>query len=135
MQNLHEKIGSQLIDAVEKYMNDEIPLEDVILIQEKENLIYKYDKWSSMKKELKESLFEITRDIFTDVNECSKNIQVLEKINESKIIECDLDGIISHSFLLNRNRAPPVGFEHSNWYLGPYSTFQMAEALVEEDNV
>lgn len=134
MQSLHEKIGIQLIDAVQKYMDGEIGIEDVLKIQEKESLLCDYEKWSSIKKQLKDSLFKITRDMFTDVNECNKNIQILEKINESKVIECDVDGITSHSFLLGRNRAPAVGFEHSNWYLGPYPTFQMAEALAEDEN-
>ncbi|ELA42908.1 uncharacterized protein VICG_00223 [Vittaforma corneae ATCC 50505] len=131
MQSLHDKVSKELLESLEKFLDDKIELDDLLIAQEREDLACRYESWDMMKKELKESIFQLAERLFRAVNECEREIKTLEKLNESKSIECDLEEVSSHAQLLSRNRAPPVGFEHSNWYLGPYPAAHMIEMLRE----
>lgn len=134
MQSFYDRVSGELLQAIEKYMNDEMELEDVLVVQEKEVLLTEYEKWPEYKKYLRGRVFELTRKLFSDVCEVEQYVRTFQKLDESKEVECDSDALISHSFILGRNRAPPPGFEHSNWYLGPYPTMQMIEVLREEED-
>lgn len=132
MQNFYDKVSKDLLESVEKYLNSEIELEELLIAQEREKLLYEYKNWDNIKKDLKESIFKMTEKLFREINECEKKIKTFKKLNESNNIECDIDSLISHSFITNRNRMPPAGYEHSNWYLGAYPTVNMIENIYEE---
>lgn len=132
MQSFHEKIGNQLVEATQRYMNNELELEELLKMQERESLVFEHKKWPEIKTNLRNRVFQLTKQLFSQINECEKYLRTFERLDESVEVDCDVDQLISHAFFLGRNRMPPPGFEHSNWYLGPYPTVQMIEALREE---
>jgi hypothetical protein len=131
MQELYDKVSQELYDAANSYFNDEISLEDFEKIQEREILVLNHSNWTERKTKLKESIFNLTKQLYNDINACEQKIRIFKSISSSKEFEIDEEAIISQAKYLSRNRAPPAGFENSNWYLGPYPTVQMIEALNE----
>lgn len=133
MQNLYDKVTSEFTEVLEKYIKDEMTIKDVLKAQEREKLVLNHENWNKIKGELKENIFQLTKKLYEEINECDKKIRTFKQINEEKEYEIDENSLISHALLLSRNKAPPVGFENSNWYLGPYPTIQMIEALNDEN--
>lgn len=129
MQNLHDKVSRELVDALERFLDGEIELERLLEAQERENLVCEFESWERVRSELKESVFQLTRKLFTEANECEKEIRTFQRLDETAFVDCDVKGLTAHALLLGRNKAPPFGFEHSNWYLGPYPTIHMVEML------
>ncbi|KAM0681740.1 hypothetical protein GINT2_000254 [Glugoides intestinalis] len=132
MQSFHEKIGNQLVEATQRYMNNEIELDELLKMQERECLVFDHKKWPEIKTNLRTRVFQLTKQLFSHINECEKYLRTFESLYKDVELDCDIDQLVSHAFFLGRNRMPQVGFEHSNWYLGPYPTIQMIEALREE---
>lgn len=133
MQNLYDKVTSEFTELLEKYMNNEIDIKDVLKMQEREKLVLDHENWNNKKNELKESMFQLTKHLYEQINECDKKIRTFKLMNEEKEYEIDKDTLVSHAILLSRNKAPPAGFESSHWYLGPYPTIQMIEALNDQN--
>lgn len=134
MQELYDKITEEFTEAFEKYMNDEITFEEIQKIQEKENLILQHKDWSDRRIKLKENIFQFSKKLYSEINECEQKIRTFKTISTEIEFEIDEEALLSHAMLMARNKVPPSGFENSNWYLGPYPTLQTIEALNESNN-
>ena len=55
---------------------------------------------------------------------------MLEQNNEKEV---EIERLFAQAQLLGRNRMPPIGMQNSSWYVGPYPTFQMIDALRDEN--
>lgn len=133
MDKLYEKVTGELLTMTKMYMNNRASLEEVLLSQEKVSLLWECKNWTSMKRKLKTSIFELSLELFNKINDCERLVRAFEKMNISETIDCDIEGLVAHSKLVGRNSAPPAGFEQSTWYLSPFPSIQMIEALREED--
>lgn len=155
MQRLYEKIAKELENTLVKYMEGEASLDELLEVQRKENLLLDCKNWEIMRRKLKNSVFELSMKLFAEINECQRLLDIYEKYrkcesgssitvndvnNSNDISECNKEGaslseesLISHALVLARNRMAPPGFEHSNWYLGPFPSNQNIEALNTEE--
>lgn len=132
MDKLYEKITEELIEVTKKYMNSKASLEDVLIAQERMSLLWECKNWASMKKRLETSIFELSLELFNKINSCEKLVRAFEKMNVPKPIDCDVEGLLASSMLIGRNSMPPAGFEQSPWYVGPFPSIQMIEALKDD---
>lgn len=134
MQNLYDKISMKLVEALNQFLDGEIYIDELLEAQEREQLVYSCDKWEKMQREARSSIFQHTDKLFKEASECEKELRTIEKLAEQVEVECEKEALESHAFLLGRNRAPPPGFEHSNWYLGPYPALHLLEMLRDDLN-
>lgn len=132
MDKLYEKITEELIETTKKYMDNKASLEDVLLVQERMFLLWECKNWISMKRKLETSIFELSLKLFNKISNCEKLVRTFEKINAPKVIDCDVGGLLASSMLIGRNTMPPAGFEQSPWYVGPFPSIQMIEALKDD---
>lgn len=134
MDKLYERITEELLTVTKMYMSNKASLEDVLISQERMFLLWECKNWASMRKKLKASIFELSLELFNKINDCERLVKAFEKMSISRTIDCDVEGLVANSMLVGRNSAPPVGFEQSTWYLSPFPSIQMIEALKEEDS-
>lgn len=132
MDRLYEKVAEELVGTVKRYMDNKTDLEDVLLAQERMLLLWECKNWALMKRRLKNSIFELSLELFNKIGDCEKLVKTFEKMNASKVIDCDVEGLLASSMLIGRNSIPPAGFGQSAWYVSPFPTIQMIEALKEE---
>lgn len=132
MSHIIDNLNSEFIESVEKYLNNEITLESLKIQEEKLCFIWEYNRWDEIRKTMKMEIFQLTMKLYNRIGACQRLVDSLEKLNKEEELECELDDIMSRSMMLSRNKASPLGFEASSWYVGPFPTLQMLEALKEE---
>jgi len=129
---IYEEICRLTVAAAERYLNDEISLEELLAVEEKMSLGWSYNEWPNMKQHLKNSIFENTLELYNKINDCERLVLSLQKMDKPRVIECNIEDLTAHAMILGRNRAPPLGLEQSSWYLPPFPSIQMIEALIEK---
>lgn len=131
MDRLYQEVSQQLIDAVERYMADEISLDELAEVDAREHLVYEYKDWPWLAKNLRSFIFASTKQLYDEINELDKSIRTVDQTSGGK--EYESDGLVAHSQILGRNRMPPPGLYGSSWYVGPYPTLAMVGALNDQN--
>lgn len=132
MDRLYDEVIEKIIDGVRKFIDGRMDLMELKKIQQEEEILYNYKKWSQQREFLKRSIFKIVKDLNNELEDLEEQIKKLKYINQSNEMSINLENLMAHSQLLGRNRMPPPGFENSNWYIASFPTFQMLDKLKEE---
>lgn len=133
MDKLFADVSEDLYKCLELYMDNKIEIDELYEAERKVILVLNYNKWSKIKEELKEDICRMTLELHNKIEECEILVLLYERITQSNTVEIEEDELLSSSSLIGRNRAPPIGFEHSTWFLPAFPTIQLIEALEEDD--
>lgn len=132
MDDLYKQECEKFVNGIEMYFNGSITKEELVALESNTLLFFELDSWDTIIKNTRNEIFEMTLELFNRINDTEKSISTYAKITDPKEIECDLQSIFEHALILGRNKVAPPEFESSTWYLEPYPTVQMIEALEDD---
>lgn len=134
MNRLYQEVSQRFIDSIEKYMDGQMSLDELKEVDRQEKLVYEYQSWETMARALRTHIFTHTKVLYDEINELDRHIRMVDNMCSGKEYDVDIDGVIAHSQMLGRNRMPPLGFQGSAWYVGPFPTLQMVDVLKNTDD-
>lgn len=129
MNRLYQEVSQQFLDSIERYMDGQMTLDELRDVERRERLVYEHQSWEAMGSALRSHVFSHTKRLYDEINELNRHILAIDSMCGGQDHEIDVDAVLAHSQMLGRNRMPSPGFQGSAWYVGPFPTPQMVDAL------
>lgn len=121
---------TKYIELLEKYLEDSTSLEDVVMQAKKVDLVQEVGN--------KDFLAAMKQKIFSFVKSEHEKLMALDskirKKNDSKVVEVDMDVLLTQAERFCSVAEPPYGYERSLFFKASYPTQEMMNIRYQHDD-
>lgn len=133
MDKLYKDVSEEFLSGLKKYINDEISYSELERLSTRESLAFNSHKWKEIIEEKSLEALGIKRRMYDEILQIEESIKTMEKLERREEFDVDLEGLVSHSGVVGRNRSHPPGYENTSLYLPPFPSLPMVSFLNDSE--
>ncbi|AFM98451.1 hypothetical protein EHEL_060790 [Encephalitozoon hellem ATCC 50504] len=133
MDRLYKDVSEEFLSGLRRYINDEISYSELKRLSTREALAFDSHKWDEIIEKKSLEALGMKRRMYDEILQIEERVKTMEKLERGEEFDADLEGLVSHSGVVGRNRSHPPGYENTSLYLPPFPSLPMVSFLNDSE--
>lgn len=134
MDRLYREVSEEFLAGLRKYIEGEIGYCEAARLSGRESLAFRSQEWGAIIEAGSGEALGMKRRMYDEILRIEECVKTMERMEEGRGFDVDLEGVVSHSEIAGRSRSHPAGYEGTGLYLPPFPSQAMVGALNSGDS-